>query len=649
MPATRRPALDDRRRLVIYSQRLAGEGIAQLPRPTAGGDEKRRGQTAYGSRVQRRLRARWYGLVPVKRRTLLAVATVLAAVVAVCGLLHWCALWWPPIASHPDVARPLRLDRPDSFGTWLGAVLLAACAGGSLLVYQLRRYRSDDYHGHYRIWRLTIVLALIASVDCVTGLIHWLGGTVDLLLAERDYVAGADWVRLLIGFGGAAYGLRMVGEMARNRWATAVMLASLILFAIPLAVRWNVLEIDLATAALWVPIATLAARASVLVAVMIYLRMLYREVRRMEAGDRLRDRLRRLLPTRKTPAEDLVEPKPKRRSRRTPTESPSPSRKPNREDDATDQPESESSTGDAAETASPERRGGWLKRWIPKRSARKMARAGDDTDDAPGVDQDATPITSPSTNSPSTTSASRNRGSAPTDRRESRAAVAATREAGDQNSDAQSESETDVAVPLRQRLGGVVKRLRIVGKRKTETSGDATETAASKQRDTTEPEPVRAERKSRFAGFRRKAAATEQPLATEADDGPPKRRWWQIKGRSAGDAAAADNADEGGDRGGSNSSSSARSSASAGPRPQRSGASDRPQSVASAGNDEQRRVVSQNASAGNPAASHDNDLDDDDDSQDDQDLDPDSVDWGSLNKSERRRMRKIMKRQGKAA
>lgn len=299
MPVSRRPNLGDRRRLVIYSQRYNEDGNAAASRATLRDDQARRASSAYGFRVQRRLRARWYGLVPVKRRTMLALACVLMAMVAVLGALHWAALWLPQIANYPDVARPLRLDRPDSFGTWLGAMLLIMTAGASFLVYQLRRYSSDDYHGRYRIWRLAIVISLIASVDSVTGLVAWLGGSIDVLLAERDFLAGADWLRLLIGFGGAAFGLRMLGEVSRNTISLAVIGGSLLLSAVPLAVRWNLSDLDAAATALWIPILTLASRAGLLIGTTVYLRMLYREVRKLEVNDRIGDRLRMLIPKRR--------------------------------------------------------------------------------------------------------------------------------------------------------------------------------------------------------------------------------------------------------------------------------------------------------------------------------------------------------------
>jgi hypothetical protein len=168
--------------------------------------------------------------------------------------------------------------------------------GAAFLVYQLRRYRADDYHGHYRLWRIAILAALFVSIDSSVGLAAALGGVIDIAIAEREVLAGADWVQLILGIGGAAFGLRMIGELGRQRWAAGLLAISLLLMALGPAVRWNFIRWDAREATLWVPIGLLAGRALLLVAVITYLRMLYREVRKMESGPGLVQHMRQWLP-----------------------------------------------------------------------------------------------------------------------------------------------------------------------------------------------------------------------------------------------------------------------------------------------------------------------------------------------------------------
>ncbi len=79
-------------------------------------------------------------------------AGVILGIATLLCLMHYLSVTWSPLALREDLARPFRLDRPDSFGTYIRAIFLFAAAGTALLVYQLRRYKVDDFKGHYRLW-----------------------------------------------------------------------------------------------------------------------------------------------------------------------------------------------------------------------------------------------------------------------------------------------------------------------------------------------------------------------------------------------------------------------------------------------------------------------------------------------------------------
>lgn len=299
MSSARRPHLDQRRRMVIYSQqREDGDLAKEVARSNRASDElySRRNTASYGSRVHRRLRARWYGLVPVKRRTLIGFVASLCGLVALLAWGHWASLWWAPVAMRPDVARPLQLDRPDSFGAWFGAVFLAMTSGAAFLVYQLRRYRSDDYRGHYRLWRIVIVVAMLASIDSVTQLTDWLGATLDAIFGQREIMAGSQWVRILWTIGGAAFAIRLTGEVWKDRSATSLMVVTWSLFAIPAATHWNLIRWEMERGVFWLPVIALAARTLMFATVVTYLRTLYREVRGLAEKGRLQDLIRAVVP-----------------------------------------------------------------------------------------------------------------------------------------------------------------------------------------------------------------------------------------------------------------------------------------------------------------------------------------------------------------
>lgn len=207
---------------------------------------------------------------------------------------HYTSVAWPSIAYRPEIARPLRLDRPDSFGHCMMVTLLALSTGVSLLIYQLRRYRNDDFKGHYRLWRIVIIAMALASINAMVGVIDWAGALLDAMFGKRVALTGSDWVRLVVSLAGTVLAIRLIAEVRRCRTALAMMIAACLLFGLPEAAKWNVMDVD--SLARWVAVtsAPLLASTALFLSLMIYLRMLYREVRQIEDGDSLLQRIQQL-------------------------------------------------------------------------------------------------------------------------------------------------------------------------------------------------------------------------------------------------------------------------------------------------------------------------------------------------------------------
>lgn len=281
----------DRRRRVLYSAAAdTGPSTAASRREQARLREARSPTATYGSRVRRTLRGRWFGLVPVRRRTMTATVGSIAAVTLLLCAAHYAAVAWPSIANRSDIARPLRLDRADSFGRWFAGILMIGSAGASFLIYQLRQHRLDDFRGHYRLWRLVLIVMALASLNSVVSLVDWSGALLDAAIGKRVALSGSDWIRIVVSVGGVVLMLRLIAEVRRSRSALVAMLIAAGCLAIPEAVKWNVMQVE--TIGRWalVTSAPLLAFTSLFLAFAIYLRMLYRQVRRLDESDRLTDR-----------------------------------------------------------------------------------------------------------------------------------------------------------------------------------------------------------------------------------------------------------------------------------------------------------------------------------------------------------------------
>jgi hypothetical protein len=273
-----------RRRRVLYSSHHADSSpsTAASRREAAKLREARRPPAAYGTKVNRRLRGRWFSLVPVRRRSLIIGSTVIASLTWLLVLAHYFAVTRAWLVYQPEIARPLRLDRPDSFGHWIMCVLLAGASGVSLLIYQLRRYRNDDYRGQYRLWRLVLILLMIASIHSLVDLISWGGGLLDAAFGKRVALTGSDWLRLLVTVGGTIVALRLVAEVHRSRWALLLILTAGGFRAIPELANWNVIAVESLGRWTLVTSAPLLGCTALFLGLVGYLRMLFREVRQIE-------------------------------------------------------------------------------------------------------------------------------------------------------------------------------------------------------------------------------------------------------------------------------------------------------------------------------------------------------------------------------
>ncbi len=284
MSTDRRQIAQSRRRRVIYqtsledgpetaAERRAAERLREARRPTA----------HYGSHVRRRLRGRWFSLVPVSRMALSGYALAILGFTALLCLMHYLSVRWEPLALREELARPFRLDRPDSFGTYAHAIFLLGAAGTSLLVYQLRRYKIDDYKGHYRLWRPVIVLLALMSLNSVCGLVPWAGTVIDTVIGKRVAMAGADWLRIVMAVGGTVLAVRLLAEVHRSRLSLAMMVVAVACWFAPLLGYWNLFEVN--TFSGWMTNTTtpLIAAAAFWVAAGAYLRMLFRDVRGLDS------------------------------------------------------------------------------------------------------------------------------------------------------------------------------------------------------------------------------------------------------------------------------------------------------------------------------------------------------------------------------
>lgn len=292
MNYSRRP--DERRRRVMMTTGAAAPTAvtASSRRRMEQLREARRPQVAYGSQVRKCLRGRWFSLVPVDRSTYVKFLAGLALIVVALVFLHDASVRYSTIADQPSWVDVLRINRYGSFGRYAIGVLYLWVAGAAWLVYQLRRYRNDDFSGNYQLWQWIVASALVASVSSAVPVLGMLGAAIDWSLGQRAALSGEDWIELFLMVGGAILALRTIAEMWRYRWSSGFMIAGWLAMAIPTAADWNLIDVENLSRWTVVTSAPLVAVTFWLAATVGYLRCLFREVRGIEPAPGLMQRLR---------------------------------------------------------------------------------------------------------------------------------------------------------------------------------------------------------------------------------------------------------------------------------------------------------------------------------------------------------------------
>jgi hypothetical protein len=146
----------------------------------------------------------------------------LSALVLLVGLLAAYGQWrlWPR-DQLPAPLSVLDLERPGNLADWICSLLLAAAAFQGVQIYRLRRHKTDDYRGRYRVWVWTPLILLAMAAGQATGFHRDLVQLAVALVSPKasveyaqawPFVAAATWVLVAV---------RLAFELRVNRWATA--------------------------------------------------------------------------------------------------------------------------------------------------------------------------------------------------------------------------------------------------------------------------------------------------------------------------------------------------------------------------------------------------------------------------------------------
>jgi hypothetical protein len=177
----------------------------------------------YGSAAFLEVQARLTDLVPVHPLALLSVFAAGLGLIA--GLLEL-YLW--TLRAGPAVGHIAALDLAvrGSLATWFASAALAAAALAALVVFSVRRYRLDDYHGHYRVWLWAAACWLLLSIDATANLHEAFGALMVWVTGTRLFGDASIWWLVVGGFLVGGIGTRLLVDMRHCRLSSAALVVS---------------------------------------------------------------------------------------------------------------------------------------------------------------------------------------------------------------------------------------------------------------------------------------------------------------------------------------------------------------------------------------------------------------------------------------
>lgn len=284
MPFSRDPRNDRRRRVLRDSmtseQSLGATSAAAHKEAALQVDASARRGAGYSHEVRKACSQRLVQLIPVRRVSYLAACVLSIAIPTILMLAHYMiyvsgTLRW---YGHP-LAASLDASHPSSIVAWFGSHLWLVCLAATLLTFQLRRHKLDDYRGEYRLWFWLVITCLLASLDATTRLSELIGLAID------------GWCQINLGLGGpmvttatlavliGMLGLRLCSELKTVPLSLVLWLAGLSSWAgsAALAQEEFLLEITLQyriwlKAALWI-----GGLTAIWLSALTYLRAVYQE------------------------------------------------------------------------------------------------------------------------------------------------------------------------------------------------------------------------------------------------------------------------------------------------------------------------------------------------------------------------------------
>lgn len=219
---------DDRRRRLLADESCSLAGPAGLPAASGAGDPLTPGQANhYGDAAFMDESTRLIDLIP---RRLSVFGLLLFAGLAVVAALEALYAWTSTPALNQittdGTVAAFDLDGEGSLAVWFSSMTLTLAGLVAVMVYTVRRHKTDDYQGYYRVWLWAALCWMVMSIDETSSLHEGFMGMMTYVTGTPLYGDGSLWWVVPYFFVLGAVGSRLLVDMRHCRLSSTALVAA---------------------------------------------------------------------------------------------------------------------------------------------------------------------------------------------------------------------------------------------------------------------------------------------------------------------------------------------------------------------------------------------------------------------------------------
>ena len=212
----------------------AGSAVGWGPLRVAAELEAARRSRNYGDATFMDDQLRMVDLIPRRVTTFVLLFLTGLIVVAALELLYsWAST--PAMLGITSDGGPVAafdLDSEGSLAVWFSSVTLFISALVAVLIYAIRRFKTDDYQGYYRIWLWAAACWLLMSVDETASLHEGFKEMMKRVTGTAILGDGSIWWVAPYFFLLGAVGSRLLFDMRECRSSSTAFVGTAICFAV---------------------------------------------------------------------------------------------------------------------------------------------------------------------------------------------------------------------------------------------------------------------------------------------------------------------------------------------------------------------------------------------------------------------------------